>query len=112
MFASGMTAFRFVTRLRYGRGYCDMPIDARRRWMLKWAEGRVALLRKLFKPVRATALLAYYDHERVKQALFAPDVPAGGLVRAARRRPESLRPIIGASPTEAPIGMPRKENTT
>jgi hypothetical protein len=82
MFACGMSFFRFVTRLRFLRGYCDVPLEARKRWTLKWAEGPIALVRQLFKPVRATALLAYYDHDAVKQALLAPAVvPASSLVR-------------------------------
>jgi hypothetical protein len=82
MFACGMSGFRFVTRLRYLRGYCDVPLAARQRWTLKWAEGRIALLRQLFKPVRATALLAYYDHPAVSRPLLAEHVvPAATLVR-------------------------------
>lgn len=82
LFESGMTVFRLVTRLRYGRGYCDLPLARRRAWMLRWAEGRIALLRQLFKPVRATALLAYYDHDDVKRELLGGMVPAASLVRA------------------------------
>jgi uncharacterized protein (TIRG00374 family) len=69
LFDAGMTFFRFVTRLRYLRGYCDLSLEKRRAWTARWAEGRIALLRKLFKPVRATALLAYYDHPNVRDAL-------------------------------------------
>jgi len=81
MFDSGMTFFRFVTRLRYFRGYCKLPLETRRKWTLAWAEGRIALLRQLFKPVRATALLAYYDHDSVKAPLLANVVSASTLVR-------------------------------
>jgi hypothetical protein len=84
MFACGMGFFRFVTRLRFLRGYCDVPLEARRRWTLRWAEGRIALVRQLFKPVRAIGLLAYYDHPAVRAELLAPDVvPAATLVRAS-----------------------------
>lgn len=83
MFNAGMTFFRSVTRLRFLRGYCDVPLEARRAWTMRWAEGRIALLRQLFKPVRATALLAYYDHESVRRTLLGPPavVPAASLVR-------------------------------
>jgi len=81
MFDLGMTFFRFVTRLRFLRGYCDVPLPARRAWTKKWAEGRVALVRQLFKPVRAIALLAYYDHPAVRDQLLGADV-------ARRRRIE------------------------
>lgn len=83
LFRCGMTAFRFATRLRFLRGYCDVPLDARRAWTRRWAEGRIALLRQLFKPVRAIALLAYYDHAAVKRALLGERVvSAAALVRA------------------------------
>jgi uncharacterized protein (TIRG00374 family) len=88
----GMTFFRFVTRLRYLRGYCNLSLETRRRWTSAWAENRIALLRKLFKPVRVTALLAYYDHDAVKRELLADDVIAvGSLVR---------------EPAPAPVGTP------
>jgi glycosyltransferase 2 family protein len=84
MFGAGMTMFRFVTRLRYVRGYCDLSLETRRRWTLRWAEGRIALLRQLFKPVRATALLAYYDFETVRRELLEqPDPAARALVPVA-----------------------------
>ncbi len=91
MFGAGMTFFRFATRVRFLRGYCDVPLAARRAWTQRWAEGRIALVRQLFKPVRATALLAYYDHSDVKRELLAGgvDVPATSLVaRAMRAAPE------------------------
>lgn len=83
LFEAGMTTFRFVTRLRYLRGYCDIPLATRRRWTLAWAENRIGLLRQLFKPVRATAVLAYYDHDAVKRVLLSSVVPASALVRRA-----------------------------
>lgn len=83
LFECGMTFFRFVTRLRFLRGYCDVPLEQRRAWTAKWAESRIALLRQLFKPVRATALLAFYDHDAVKRALLETPVPATSLVRRA-----------------------------
>jgi uncharacterized protein (TIRG00374 family) len=85
MFDCGMTFFRFVTRLRYLRGYCDIALDTRRRWTLAWAEGRITLLRQLFKPVRATALLAYYDHDTVKRVLLSDLVPSTALARPSQR---------------------------
>lgn len=84
LFNCGMTGFRFVTRLRFLRGYCDVPLEARRAWTRKWAENRIALLRQLFKPVRAIGLLAYYDHDAVKRTLLVPGIPATQLVRDAQ----------------------------
>jgi uncharacterized protein (TIRG00374 family) len=96
----GMTGFRFVTRLRFLRGYCNIPLEARRVWTLRWAEGRIALLRQLFKPVRAIGLLAYYDHESVRGPLLAEHpMPAASLVRP---RPEpSGAPAEAAEPRPA-----------
>ena len=58
----GLTFFRAVTRVWCLGGYCDLPLERRRSWTRAWAGGRVVLLRRLMKPVQATALLAYYDH--------------------------------------------------
>lgn len=58
---AGLLFFRMTTRARYLRSYCDLPLEVRRQWTYAWADGRHALLRKLFKPLRATAFLAYYD---------------------------------------------------
>ena len=98
MYACGMTFFRFATRLRFLRGYCDVPLEARKQWTLKWAEGPIALVRQLFKPVRATALLAYYDHDSVKQALLAPAiVPAASLVRSPEATGAKAESAVEAS---------------
>lgn len=80
MFESGMTFFRFVTRMRYLRGYCEIPFEKRHHWTLAWAESSQPLFRKLMKPVRATALLAYHDHPAVR-ASAQTMVPATSLVR-------------------------------
>jgi hypothetical protein len=78
MYGAGMTVFRIATRLRFFRGYCDVSLAKRRAWTSRWAEGRITLLRQLFKPVRATALLAYYDHDDVQRELL-------GVVRVTKR---------------------------
>jgi hypothetical protein len=70
LFACGIACFRFVTRLRFLRAYDSLPLDRRRVWSRLWAESRITLLRRLFKPLGAPALLAYYDDPAVQ--------PAGG----------------------------------
>lgn len=80
LFESGMTFFRFVTRLRYLRGYCELSFDTRQRWTTAWAESSQPLFRKLMKPVRATALLAYHDHPALRGTAKAL-APASSLVR-------------------------------
>ena len=86
LFECGMTFFRFVTRVRYLRGYCNLSLDKRRTWTLAWAENRQGLFRKLFKPVRATALLAYYDHPSVRASVIRGGptlIPGNALVHRA-----------------------------
>ena len=88
MFECGMSFFRFMTRLRFLRGYCEITLDQRRAWVLAWAEGRYTLLRQLFRPVRGIALLAYHDHPSVSAALMRESghdrvVSVASLVRAS-----------------------------
>ena len=66
LFACGIACFRFVTRLRFLRGYESLPLERRRVWTMRWAESPITLLRRLFKPIRATALLAYHDDQAVQ----------------------------------------------
>jgi hypothetical protein len=64
-----MATFRFYVRLRYVRSFCALDIDRRRAAVHSWAFGRVGLFRQLFRPVRSTALLAYYERPAVARAL-------------------------------------------
>ncbi len=66
MFDLGMIGFRAFTRLRRLRGFCDLPLEQRRELVDGWAFGRIALLRQLFRPLRSTVLLAYYEHAGVR----------------------------------------------
>jgi hypothetical protein len=70
LFEAGMTFFRFATRLRYLRGYCDLSLETRRAWTRRWMDGRFSLLRQLFKPIRVTALLGYYENRAVQTSLI------------------------------------------
>lgn len=91
LFEGGMSFFRFVTRLRYLRGYCDLSLETRRRWTNAWADSPYSLFRKLMKPIRAPALLAYNDHPRVRVRLVGERervlVPSTSLVRGPASRP-------------------------
>lgn len=88
MFEGGMTFFRFVTRLRFLRGFCDLSLDTRRAWVDAWSNNRYAIFRKLMKPIRATALLAYYDHEAVREARLGarPALSTRNIVRRKERK--------------------------
>jgi uncharacterized protein (TIRG00374 family) len=62
MFSVGMTGFAFVTLLLRFSRLAHLPIAARRRWVEAWAYGHFALARQLFRGVRSTAFIAYYEH--------------------------------------------------
>jgi glycosyltransferase 2 family protein len=82
MLSAGLTFFRFATRVTHLRGYCELPLEKRRAWTTAWAESRWPLFRKLMKPVRATALLAYHDHAAVRRSADRAVSPSA-LVRKA-----------------------------
>ena len=82
LFAVGIGGFRFLTRLRYARGYCDLAPDTRRRWTSAWAFGGLKLARQLFRAPRSLALVGYYESR-------------GGVARHARR-PESHLAVVHA----------------
>ncbi len=71
-FAVGLLGFRVATRLRYGRGFCELAPAPRRAWFEIWAYGRWALGRQLFRAVRSTALLAWYEMPAARAALEEP----------------------------------------
>jgi uncharacterized protein (TIRG00374 family) len=62
LLASGLTGFRLLVRFRYLRSFCSLPLARRRRIVASWAYGRWALTRKLFRVLRSTALLGYYEY--------------------------------------------------
>jgi uncharacterized protein (TIRG00374 family) len=68
-FAIGLLAFRAATRLRFGRGFCDLSPGPRQAWFEAWAYGRWALGRQLFRAVRSTALLAWYETPAARAAV-------------------------------------------
>lgn len=69
MFAAGTLVFRFYVRLTHFRSFCGLDAETRRRVVEQWAYGRVALFRALFKLVRSTALLVFYESPEVRAAL-------------------------------------------
>jgi hypothetical protein len=80
LFATGMLGFRLATRLACLSSFSALPPERRRAWFERWAYGRVALARQLFRGVRSTALLAYYELPAARAALDARQGagPAGG----------------------------------
>jgi hypothetical protein len=62
LYRLGMATFRAYVRLRYARSFCALDLRRRRHVVQAWAFGNQRLLRQLFRPVRSTALLAYYEN--------------------------------------------------
>ena len=60
-FAVGMTGFRALVRLRYLRGFCDLPLPRQRSVVRAWAYGRVMPARQLFRPIRSLALFEHFE---------------------------------------------------
>jgi hypothetical protein len=63
LYAVGMAVFRFWVRATQRRSFCVLSVDRRRAVLYPWAFGGVTALRQLFRPVRSTVLLAYYECE-------------------------------------------------
>jgi uncharacterized membrane protein YbhN (UPF0104 family) len=61
LYAAGMGLFRLWVRISERHGFCALTIDRRRAVLYSWAFGHIAPLRQLFRPVRSTVLLAYYE---------------------------------------------------
>jgi len=78
LFALGTTAFRFyvvLTRMNHFRAL--KPAD-RRRVFESWAYGPVPLFRALFRVIRSTSLLYFFELSAVRQALDAGAKAEGG----------------------------------
>ncbi len=61
MMRVGLIGFRAAVRLRYFGGFCHLPLARRRAIVAWWAYGPLVVTRKFFRPMRATAVLAYYE---------------------------------------------------
>jgi hypothetical protein len=79
LFRAGMLGFRAATRVMFLRDFCSLPLEPRRRWVERWAYGRLALTRQLFKGPRTTALLAWYELPAVRAALDRASEPRAGV---------------------------------
>ncbi len=58
---AGLATFDLLIRLKYFRRFGALPLERRRRILRSWAFGPVPIVRQLFRPVRTTALVAYYE---------------------------------------------------
>ena len=80
LLAIGLSGFRTITMLVKLRRFEALELEARRAWVERWAFGSFSLARQLFRGVRSTALLAYYDHALVRAQLL-PREKAGAQSR-------------------------------
>jgi hypothetical protein len=62
LFQIGLFGFRLLSRLFYGGPFCELPLGKRRSVVQTWAYGKIGLTRQFFRPLRATAFLAFYEH--------------------------------------------------
>jgi hypothetical protein len=69
LFAIAMFGFNILVFLRYFRLFSLLKTATRTEIFNFWAYGKIAITRKLFKLVRSTALLAFYEHPAVAEAL-------------------------------------------
>jgi hypothetical protein len=68
MFGCGMLVFRLFAAVRYGRPFASLVPARRRQAVSSWAFGPIGPFRQLFRPVRSTALLAYFEHGAERSA--------------------------------------------
>jgi len=69
LFAIGMFGFNLIISLRYFSSFASLPLTTRRLIFNSWAYGRIPVQRQLFKLIRSTALLAFFEHPAVTAAL-------------------------------------------
>ncbi|MBI5535516.1 MAG: flippase-like domain-containing protein [Deltaproteobacteria bacterium] len=74
----GLTGFAALTFLRYGRPFPSLSLERRRKIVASWAWGRLGLARQLFRALRSTALLAWYEDPDVVAAQNDPGHVLGG----------------------------------
>jgi hypothetical protein len=65
LFSIGMLGFNMLVWLRYFRTFSLLPLPTRVKIFNSWAYGKLALTRQLFRLVRSTALLAFFEHPAV-----------------------------------------------
>ncbi len=64
----GLSGFSMTVLITHARPFSSLPLARRRRIVAAWAWGRLAIARQLFRPLRSTALLAWYEDAAVSAA--------------------------------------------
>jgi hypothetical protein len=82
----GLTGFRTITVFVKLSRFEALERGARRAWAERWAYGSFSLARQLFRGVRSTALLGYYDHPLVRARMLPKDKPGAKVVALGSKR--------------------------
>ena len=69
LFNIGMFFFNMLVWMRYFRTFSLLPLPLRVKIFNSWAYGKLAITRQLFRLVRSTALLAFFEHPIVIDSL-------------------------------------------
>ncbi len=83
----GLLAFAGLTMIVHGRSLTRLAPAQRQAWVARFAYGRLALGRQLFRGIRSTALLAYFEAPAVRSAMDQPDTPADTAIPLAVHAP-------------------------
>jgi hypothetical protein len=83
MFAIGTFGFKLYIAMWYLGFFCKLKLKRREQAVEAWSYGWLPPARQLFRPLRSTALLSFYEHPKVQQALSL-DGTAGGDGRPSR----------------------------
>ncbi len=74
----GLTGFSFLVFLLTWRPFARVTLERRRAILRWWAWGPVALTRQLFRAVRSTTVLAYYEDPLVQAGMSADAISVSG----------------------------------
>ncbi len=87
-YKQAILVFEWLPLLRWGRRFRALDEERRAAYVAMWSYARVGALRNFVKLIRGCALLAYYDHPALVEALEA---------QAGRTATPPLRTAAGTS---------------
>lgn len=70
MLKAGLFAFRTLVWFRYFQSYSVLPLAKRTEIFNAWAYSNIPLKRQLFKMIRSTAILAFFEHPTVRELFY------------------------------------------
>jgi uncharacterized protein (TIRG00374 family) len=65
----GITCFRVIASSMFLQSFTSMPLSERTKIVTDWAEGPIPIFRKLFRPLRSLAILAFFEDSGVRKNL-------------------------------------------